>query len=670
MLLNIIKKRFSLIFIGILLQIIPFAVFAGEETSVDLGEVLVQTEAEPKLDETAAATVIIPERDVPLANTTVQLLEQSAGVHVKRFGGIDDFSALSLRGSTPSQVQIYMDDVPLVTAQGTLTDLSIIPMDAISRVEVYRGGSPGTLAESSIGGVVVLVSKDKPEEFEWKVNGGYGSFETLRLGVTQAQPLGKFSYRFAYDHFRSKGDFVYMDNNGTTFNPNDDRELRRQNNAFAQNALFTKMTYDFPQDWRLEFVDSFLNKQQGVPGLGSRKSLNAHLTTWRNVAAINLDKNKLFVDDLEGRLNLFFDFLNSKFDDPQGEIGLGPQANDDDTYRFGEMLKLVYGWGRHQIITGMVSHRGEYYVPYAALGSMTAGSRSNRHSISAGVEDEVRLWGERLHIVPSVRLENTFNDLQDAGVGRGNDSSEHQLSAKLGLKFRLIEGLYLKGNVYRGFRQPTFTELFGDRGALVGNPDLKPEEAFNFDVGLVYRLPETSWLNAGSVEAAYFQSDVDNLIQFLQTSQFTAKAQNLNDALIRGVEMSARSTFFDRFSLAINYTWQRARDTSGTVTDGKFLPGRPQHELGAMFIWREQWDEDFASSLIGELHYASDNYLDTQNLLLVKDRTIVTAGISFDILKHVTASFTARNITNDQTVDAIGYPLPGRSYWGNLEVKL
>jgi iron complex outermembrane receptor protein len=659
-------KVFSLLFIFL---IVPCAVFAGDDT-VDIGEVVVQSEVEPTIDETSSAMVVEPKKDAPLANTVVQLLEQTAGVNVRRFNGIDDFSALSLRGSTSSQVQIYLDDVPLVTAQGTLTDLNIIPMDALAGVEIYRGGSPGTLPESSIGGVVILKSKPKPEEFEWTVNAGYGSFGTIRLGVGQAQAIGPFSYRFTYDRFQSDGDFTYTDDNGTTFNKADDQKVKRQNNAFQQNAFFSKFTYDISEDFRLEFVDSFLQKGQGVPGLGSRQSLNAHLTAWRNIAAINLNKKHLFTQNLDGRLNVFFDYLNSLFDDPRGEIGLGPQSNDDKTYRFGESGWLSYAWGRYQIIKFLLAHRSEFYVPHTVVGAMTAGSRSHRHSISTGLEDEINLWGERILLVPSIRFESTFNNLSDEAADSENDANDYQISAKLGVKAKLAGDFYFKGNAYRGFRQPTFTELFGDRGALIGNPELKPEKALNFDAGFVYRFPDLDLFTGGCAEVAYFENHIDNLIQFLQTSQFTAKAQNLNNAVIRGVEASTRATFLDRLSLALHYTWQQAKDTSDTVTRGKFLPGRPQHQLGAMLVWREKWIEDFATAVTAQVHYDSGIFLDTQNLLEVKDRAILTAGISFDLFERVTASFTARNITDDQTVDAVGYPLPGRSYWGEIKVKL
>lgn len=657
------KRLFLIIFL-----LVPAAVYA-DDGAVDIGEVVVHSEATAELDDTAASTVIVPDKDTPLAETPTQVLEQAVGVHVKRYGGIDDFSALSLRGSSPTQVQIYLDDVPLITAQGTITDLGLIPLSALAGVEIYRGGSPGTLPESSIGGVVVFKSKPKPEKFQWNVDGGYGSFGTLKLGTSQSQPIGNASYLFAYEHFRSQGDFTYVDNNGTTYNTSDDQIMRRQNNQFAQNSFFTKVAYDHPAGWNISFIDSFLQKGQGIPGLGTRTSLTAHLDTWRNLSAVTATVPNLGTEVLTGKFNAFFDYSNSEFSDPDGDIALGPQVNDDNTYRFGEMAKFIWQAGGHQKISGMAAHRGEYYDPEVKVGAELAGGKSRRHSVNIGLEDEITLFDERLILVPSVRVENVFNHLTDPTAAT-NGTREHQLSAKLGIKARLVDQLYFKGNAYRGFRQPTFTELFGDRGTLVGNPQLSAEKALNFDAGLGYSMPETDWMTGGYIEATYFRNYVSDLIQFLQTSQFTAKAFNLNKALIAGIEAVVRATFVDRLTVAANYTWQRARDTSGTVTDGSYLPGRPKHELAAQIIWREQWLDDLATALTAEYRYMSDMFLDTQNLLKVTDRSIVTAGLSVTIFDRVTTAFTARNITNDRTVDTIGYPLPGRSYWGSVTVKL
>jgi iron complex outermembrane receptor protein len=145
----------------------------------------------------------------------------------------------------------------------------------------------------------------------------------------------------------------------------------------------------------------------------------------------------------------------------------------------------------------------------------------------------------------------------------------------------------------------------------------------------------------------------------------------MNKAIIQGVEAMASAKFLRCFRISSSYTYQRAIDHSNNPdTSGKFLPGRPQHELYAMGGWQEKWLSWVTSDLFVDLHYMSGNYLDTQNLLQVQNRTLLGSGVSLEFIKRMTIAFSVQNILNDQISDLIGYPLPGRSYWGSLEIKI
>jgi iron complex outermembrane receptor protein len=409
----------------------------------------------------------------------------------------------------------------------------------------------------------------------------------------------------------------------------------------------------------------FFQKNEGVPGLGSRKSLNARLTTWRDLVSFVVNKRQFLFSNLDLHLDIFFDYLNSQFVDRLAEISLTPQDTDDKTYRFGSNLRLSSRLGSHQNIRFFIAQRSEYYRPLDHLGPPQAGQKSSRQNISIGIEDEILLLSDRLSLVPSVRLENLYNS------GDLPTDSDHQLSAKLGLSVRAVSELYFKANVYRGFRNPTFSELFGDRGALQGNPGLLAEKGFNFDVGFAYDVPPSSWLDGAHLEATYFRHDVNRLIQFVQTSTFTAMAMNMNQALLQGAEVMAWAKFNKRFRFTASYTYQRAKDTSNNPdTGGKFLPGRPVHELYALLGWEEKWQPWFKSGVYTDLRYMSDNFLDMQNLLKVTDRAILGAGVSLTFIDKLSASFSVQNILNDRISDLIGYPLPGRSYWGNVNIRI
>ena len=82
------------------------------------------------------------------------------GVQVRRFGGLGDFSTVSIRGSSPGQVGVFFDGVALTRARSETVNLADLPLDQLGRVEVYRGVSPLALSSSALAGAINLVSRE------------------------------------------------------------------------------------------------------------------------------------------------------------------------------------------------------------------------------------------------------------------------------------------------------------------------------------------------------------------------------------------------------------------------------------------------------------------------------------------------------------------------------
>ncbi|MDO8462335.1 MAG: TonB-dependent receptor, partial [Deltaproteobacteria bacterium] len=240
-----------------------------------------------------------------------------------------------------------------------------------------------------------------------------------------------------------------------------------------------------------------------------------------------------------------------------------------------------------------------------------------------------------------------------------NQQDLHLPGGKLGIKIKLADHFDLKGNVGRSYRVPSFAELFGDRGLFIGNPNLRPESGINFDAGTIFHTESLQ------MELTYYQNELDDLIQLLQTSQYTIQAENLGKARIQGIEVATQWRPTKPLSLALNYTYQKARDQSGLpATDGLLLPGRPVHELDAKVNYRYQ-----ALRFFTDINFIDSNFLDTQNIRAVNHRTFWNVGSQVSFFKYFAASFEVKNILDDQTVDIVGFPLPGRGYFGKLEMR-
>src|SRR6266566_8522413 len=136
---------------------------AAEERREELGEVVVTApparEAAPARDPTAFATVIDTSSAPTRVETLAEALADTVGVQVRRFGGLGDFSTVSIRGSSAGQVQVYLDGVPLARASNEVVNLADLPLDAVERVEVYRGTTPLAFAQAGSGGIVNVVTR-------------------------------------------------------------------------------------------------------------------------------------------------------------------------------------------------------------------------------------------------------------------------------------------------------------------------------------------------------------------------------------------------------------------------------------------------------------------------------------------------------------------------------
>jgi iron complex outermembrane receptor protein len=259
-------------------------------------------------------------------------------------------------------------------------------------------------------------------------------------------------------------------------------------------------------------------------------------------------------------------------------------------------------------------------------------------------------------------VDSDFGAQPTAGVVARNEQ-DHLVSPSLGVKVKLTSFLDLKGNIGSFARVPTLFELFGDRGTTIGNPDLDPESGMNWDVGLVFELRRFGLVDRAFLEYAYFASDADDLIVFVQNSQATAQARNIGAAEIRGHEVSWSLTAFRHVRFYGNYTYQEAEDTSGTFTRGKVLPGRPRHELyQAVELFTD------LGKLVYEFNYIARNFLDRANAFVVDSRALHNVGLTLlPFGKTLKFTFEVKNITDNRLADVRGFPLPGRSFFGTVE---
>lgn len=616
-------------------------------------------------DEEDASFVETIAVDRSSGNDLAQLLDAATGINIRRYGGLGSFSTVSIRGSTSEQVQIFLDGVPLNSASGGGVDIGSLSLAGIERIEVHRGAVPAQFGGNSMGGVVHLRTQRLSAKRRTHLQAGGGSFSTRQLGLSQSGSWRTWQHASLVNYSASANTFRFWDDNGTEYNVADDEWATRLNSDFSALRLMSKVGRPFGAR-QLQVHAIFDLSNRGIPGLGNNQSLHTRFDTWSHIAEANFYGPHAHSGTF--RLKAYRADQRDTYKDLLGEVGTGLQHQRNATRSYGLRGELSALLPYISLVNTFAEFRRERFAPRNALRPDSVLPTSQRSSAALGFEVETPLVGRRLAARIGGQSEHLSNRLfASDGLALGSfsprRSSETLWGLRLGLMARL--GAHLSAQAHRGTyqRAPSFFELFGDRGAVMGNADLIGEMGHNNDIGLAYRRPIETASGFSLLEVIYYHNRVDNLIRFVHNSQQVSKPYNIGEALLRGVEVRWQARAFSALALSGNYAYQRAENRAPfSFEQGNDLPNAPRHRLSnrleytlsAWALWYEHQRE-------------SRHFLDRANLRPVARRIIHHIGARLAVSE--TASLTAemRNAGDNRIADLWGYPLPGRSYIVKLD---
>ena len=254
--------------------------------------------AELPEDPSSFTTVIRMEEFAGEFKSVPDLLSETVGVQVRRFGGEGERSEISIRGSTSSQVVILLDGVRLNSAQSGGVDLSTIPPELIERIEVQRGGGSVQTGSDAIGGVVNIITRRPSANPITTASVSGGSFGTWSASVTRTGRLGDSELILGYQGFKTDGDYEFQPADrelGGVPVPSSRGSVERINNQSARHSVLTRIGRDFGDRLFLSVGNHFFHGDSGEPGLDAfggeflGQSATAHRKRTRNVADVRLD---------------------------------------------------------------------------------------------------------------------------------------------------------------------------------------------------------------------------------------------------------------------------------------------------------------------------------------------------------------------------------------------
>jgi vitamin B12 transporter len=583
-------------------------------------------------DQRYASTQVLTRADLdrlPLtAPSITQALATIPGVTVSENGGPGSSAFVSIRGSSASQVAVFIDGIRVGSATTGEAEWADLPTSAFDRIEVISGPAAASFGADAVGGVVQLFTRhasNQPNQTTISEGGGSNkTFDTqVRTSgsIPSTGPLAALSgltYSLGLHDYNTAGidatqPWAYGHEDGR--NPYHAQDLdARLGYAHGNGSISTFALYHKSD---LSYDDAG----------GDDRQLDHQLTTG---GAVHLDLTPFTQ----------FDQSVGYATDRQFLYATNPAIPTDeiDSTRFSTSTSLT-----HQ------EHgRTLYSLPLSGESKLAYDFTREQAFLPVGIPSGVPTRNDSavsLHQSVTLRAFTMFlagrHEIIDGqSVNTGNVALAYAISPVY--TARLSYG--------NAFRLPTFNDLYYPGYA---NPNLLPERSDTVEAALD---ASTSF---GTFTAALYDTRVHDLITY---NSVTFLPVNVGRAHIQGIDLSYKGTLGNSTPVSLAVGILNPQD----VTDQTWLNRRPRQTVSLSID--HAWDELHLHALSTgiSLLYGGSTYDDQFNTTYLPSYTTVGLRASYKVNSHLTVSTSLSNLFNRQYVIAYGYNTLGRTAFGKL----
>lgn len=509
------------------------------EDTLDLGKIVVTPTSYPlSIRDSSFSISVITKSDIEAStsHSATDILTILPGVFVQKtgqFGRAD--VVIRGQGSRGRRIMVLVDGKPEKMGLYGCTITHALPLDNVQRIEVVRGPASVLYGSDAIGGVINIITEKPKEKFEGQATALYGSYDTQEYLLKQGGKFDTFDYFFTYDREQSRGHL-----------PNSD-----YNSKNATLRLGQQLNEQFRLGFSTRYFDGFKREPSPAPA-----------DTW------NLYKRGAYDLTLDGKitetsnlmLKTYRDFGMHKFSD-------GTHSKD---YTNGAMLHFDFELLKNNTL--LLGSEFRQQGGKILGGSGTVKGNYKKDEFAFFFHDEQRLF-DKLILSGGLR----YND--DEYIGG-------LFAGQAGVVYHLLDTTSVRMSANKGFRAPGLNEL---RFATQANPDLKAEEAWNYEAGFNHQL--TKKLN---IDFAFFYMDAKNFIRIS-----SAKFRNIDTVKFKGTETSLEYIFNELLRARLSYSW---------LDTGIYTQGRPENELDMSLIYnKKKWKVSLTGQWVGD-YYAADSW--------------------------------------------------------------
>lgn len=551
----------------------------------DLGQIEVAAQTNK-----ADVNVAIVDEDQMKLNNAVSAPEVAnftPGVSIQKGGNARNESNILVRGFTSLEVPIFIDGIPVYVPYDGNMDLGRFTTFDLSQINISKGASSVLYGPNTMGGAINLVTKKPSKELEGTL--GYG---------THTGRSSKSFGNYYYGDIGTKQELFYIQANAS-FVDNDGVQMSKESNILEENKnnrknrdnkFGIKAAYT-PNDTD-EYAISYINQKgrKDAPLYeGKRAGQSKRYWKWPNWDKESIYflsntefegwyiKTKAYYDTFYNKLKAYD---NAKYNS-QTKRSTFTSIYEDYTYGFGleagveitdnDLLKFAPSYKRdvhreHNVGDPVQRYEDETY----SLALENTHNFSEQTKLITGISYDSReaLKAINYGVTPTSNNQSVLYDMPL--------KKQNALSYQIALKHSFMGDDELTLSFAKKTRFATIKERYSFRfGRAIPNPDLKPEEAYHYEIG--YNKTFNEWLN---LSGAIFYSDVKNKIQDHALGYFNAageemfQMQNVQKASFKGFELGAIAYLLDNLEVGANYTYVNADSKKDEI----FITDVPKHK--------------------------------------------------------------------------------------------
>lgn len=469
------------------------------------------------------------------ATNVADLLQQVAGVDIRRRGVNGMQADLYIRGGSFDQTLLLIDGIKVEDAQtGHHTMNMALPIEVIERIEIIKGPAARVFGQNAFTGAINIVAKKSAKNIN-AVGFQLGSFGQENVTAT----LGK--------DFKNSSIIAHASANTS--------DGYRFNTDFKNQNYFIKGTFN-TNGTPINLISYFTERKFGANGFyASPSAVNQYEETQSSLVGItSVYKTK--------KLTLKPRVYWKRNQDIYVFV-----RNNPSIYRNLHLTNKIGAELNGSFLSKLGTTGFGLDIAKVYLSSNNLGKR-NRDMITLFLEHRFQFLNKKLDITPGIAV-NYFSDFK------------FHAFPGIDLGYQINHNLKVYANAGYTYRIPTYTDLFYSDPTTLGNENLNPEEAITEELGLKYSKGQFM------ASMAIFNRDSNNLIDYIKDNEDDLwQATNIQNLNTIGFEVNASYGFeMSEFNqhIAFGYTYLEENLDNLNINFSRYSINSLKHHFTATY---------------------------------------------------------------------------------------